>query len=103
VRGAARLPIVGSERVARFTAGFVAKGFWTGASLRRVEANGRASVLLSRDGADYAFVTVSASPSGIDRVLWVLNPPKLAAISRPRSTSPVPPARAGSTTDHRVH
>jgi hypothetical protein len=46
---------------------------------RFVEANGEGSALLSRDGVAFAVVTVAASAEGIDQVLWMRNPEKLAA------------------------
>jgi hypothetical protein len=36
---------------------------------------------LSRDSAVFAVCTVSACAEGIDQVLWVFNPDKLAAVS----------------------
>jgi RNA polymerase sigma-70 factor (TIGR02957 family) len=80
VRTAARVPITGRERVAKFIAAF-ASHFWTGMALTWVETNGQASVLLSRHGAPAALATIDASTQGIDRIMWVLRPSKLTAIS----------------------
>ncbi|WP_280370199.1 RNA polymerase sigma-70 factor [Nocardia wallacei] len=78
---ASRIPVVGRTRVARYVAAF-ASHFWTGVTLDWVEANGRASVLISRDGAAVAWVTVGAADSEhIDRVYWVLNPDKLGRLA----------------------
>lgn len=66
--------------MAKFIASF-ASHFWTGANLTWVETNGETSVLLSRDGQVYALATIHASDQGIDQLLWVMNPAKLAAIS----------------------
>lgn len=37
----------------------------------------------SRDGAVYGLLTVSASAEGIDQVLWVVAPEKIAAVAAP--------------------
>jgi RNA polymerase sigma-70 factor (ECF subfamily) len=42
-----------------------------------VEANGRSSVLITRDGVPSAWLTVSGGADGIDRIYWVMNPEKL--------------------------
>jgi RNA polymerase sigma-70 factor (TIGR02957 family) len=81
VRTAARAPVSGRERVAKFIAAF-ASHFWTGITVRWVETNGQASVLLSRDGFPIAFATINASPQGIDQIMWILRPSKLAAIAK---------------------
>ena len=81
VRTAARAPVSGRERVAKFIATF-ASHFWTGITLRWIEANGQASVLLSRDSMPIALATIDASAEGIDQIMWILRPSKLAAISR---------------------
>jgi RNA polymerase sigma-70 factor (ECF subfamily) len=81
VRTAARIPVSGRERVAKFIATF-ASHFWTGITLTWIEANGQASVLLSRDGIPIALATIDASAEGIDQIMWILRPSKLAAISR---------------------
>ncbi|HEY4051040.1 MAG TPA: RNA polymerase subunit sigma-24, partial [Acidobacteriaceae bacterium] len=49
VRTAARAPVFGRQRVAKFIAAF-ASHFWTGIKLRWIERNGQASVLLLRAG-----------------------------------------------------
>jgi RNA polymerase sigma-70 factor (TIGR02957 family) len=82
VRTAARVPITGRERVAKFIAAF-ASHFWTGMTLTWVETNGQASVLLSRDGLPAAFATIDASTEGIDRIMWILRPSKLTAVALP--------------------
>jgi hypothetical protein len=46
---AAPRPIAGQARVAKFVVGILTKA-WSGAVLDRVEANGRAAVLVSREG-----------------------------------------------------
>ncbi|WP_062995214.1 RNA polymerase sigma factor SigJ [Nocardia mikamii] len=79
---ASRVPVVGRDRVAKYVAAF-ASHFWTGVTLDRVEANGRASVLISRDGEAVAWLTVGAADSEhIDRVYWILNPDKLSRLAQ---------------------
>ncbi|WP_229739046.1 RNA polymerase sigma-70 factor [Edaphobacter dinghuensis] len=79
VRTAARAPVSGRQRVAKFIASF-ASHFWTGITLTQIEANGQASILISRDGVPVAFATIDASEKGIDQIMWILRPSKLAAI-----------------------
>jgi RNA polymerase sigma-70 factor (ECF subfamily) len=81
VRTAARAPVTGRQRVAKFIAAF-ASHFWMGMELTWVETNGQASVVLSRDGVPAALATIDASTQGIDRIMWVMRPSKLTAISR---------------------
>jgi len=42
--------------------------------------NGQTSAVLVRDGSPYAVLTVTASTEGIDHVLWIVNPEKIAAV-----------------------
>jgi hypothetical protein len=51
-------------------------------TLARVETNGLAAVLVSRDGVPVALTTIDASAPGIDQIVWILRPSKLAAISK---------------------
>jgi RNA polymerase sigma-70 factor (TIGR02957 family) len=83
VRTAARAPVSGRDRVAKFIAAF-ASHFWTGMTLAWVETNGQASVLISRDSIPVAFATIDASAQGIDQIMWIMRPSKLARISTPR-------------------
>ncbi|HEV7732050.1 MAG TPA: RNA polymerase sigma-70 factor [Candidatus Binatia bacterium] len=78
---AARKPVAGRARVAKFIAS-LASHFWSGVTLTWVEANGLASVVVSRGGAAVALATISASSEGIDQLLWIMRPSKLAAVSR---------------------
>lgn len=78
---AARVPVSGRERVAKFIAA-VASHFWNGVTLAWVETNGQASVLMSRDGVPVALATVDASAQGIDQIMWIMRQSKLAAISK---------------------
>lgn len=80
VRTAARAPVSGSARVAKFIASF-AWHFWTEVSLKFVNTNGQTSVLISRNGDAVGLVTIDASEQGIERVMWILRPSKLTAIA----------------------
>ena len=82
MRGASRIPVHGRTVVAKFLRAFAPK-FWPGTALSWIEANGQASVLISRDDAVTALLTVTASTEGIDRLMWVLSPEKLSQISTP--------------------
>lgn len=77
---AARIPVVGRARVARFIAAFASK-FWEGTDVAWIEANGQTSLLLSRGETVLALLTVDASDQGIDQIRWVMNPAKLATLS----------------------
>src|SRR4051794_4291663 len=68
---AARTPIAGRERVARFIAAF-ASHFWTGVMLTWVQTNGQSSVLISRDSAVLTIPTIDASAEGIGQILWMM-------------------------------
>ncbi|SES21393.1 RNA polymerase sigma-70 factor, ECF subfamily [Pedococcus cremeus] len=76
---AARRPVVGRDKVARFVAGWA--DWWTGTSLTWLETNGRPSVLVTRGDSALALLTISSSGSGIDQLLWVMAPAKLAPIA----------------------
>ena len=80
VRTAAHAPVSGRERVAKFIVSF-ASHFWMGITLAWVETNGQASVLISRGALPVALATIDASAQGIDQIMWIMRPSKLAAIS----------------------
>src|SRR5262249_30516946 len=79
---AARTPIAGRERVAKFITA-VASHFWNGVTLTLIQTNGQSSVLIARDGAIVAVATIDASAQGINQILWMMRPSKLTAISKP--------------------
>jgi RNA polymerase sigma-70 factor (TIGR02957 family) len=79
---AAGKPVTGRERVARFISA-AATHFWSGVTVAVVEANGQGCALISRDGAVVALVTVGASEEGIDQIMWMLRPSKLAGVLPP--------------------
>ncbi len=86
---AARTEVIGRERVAKFISAF-ASHFWSGVKVEWVNANGQASVLITRDGAIVTLVTIDASAEGIGQILWMMRPSKLSAISRQSSATPHP-------------
>ncbi|QQM47212.1 RNA polymerase sigma-70 factor [Streptomyces liliifuscus] len=90
VRGASRIPVLGSARVAKYLAAFAPR-FWPGAGTECVEANGRPAVLVSHEGRAVALLAVDASARGIERIMWVMNPAKLdpyvRSLSSPRGTA----------------
>ena len=82
MRGAARRPVRGKTVVAKFLMAF-APTFWPRTRLAWIEANGQASVLISRDDVVVALLAITASAEGIDRLMWVLSEEKLTRISTP--------------------
>lgn len=76
---AARRPVVGRDRVARLVAGF-APVFWPGTDLTWLTTNGAPSVLVRQDGAPLALLSLDVSDAGIERLLWVMVPDKLALL-----------------------
>ncbi|MDF0514257.1 RNA polymerase sigma-70 factor [Agromyces sp. H3Y2-19a] len=77
---ASKVPVVGRERVAKFVRAFHAH-FWDGVDLTEAETNGQPSVLLSKEGATFAVITIVTGRDGIDQVLWMMNPDKLGAVA----------------------
>jgi len=77
---ASKFPVVGRPRVAKYHHAF-AEHFWVGVEVEPAEVNGYPAVKLRRDGEFFAVLTVRATTEGIDRVLWMMNPQKLAALS----------------------
>jgi RNA polymerase sigma-70 factor (TIGR02957 family) len=77
-----RRPVVGVLRVAKFL-NAISRWFWDGVDVQWANTNGQTSAVLRRDGTVQAVLTVSASTDGIDQVLWMFNPEKIAAVSVP--------------------
>ena len=78
---AVQKPVAGREHVAKLIAAF-SSHYWAGLTLEWAEVNGQWSVLLLRDGRVAALATIDASVQGIDQILWLMRPSKLAAVSR---------------------
>ncbi|MBB6145301.1 DNA polymerase IIIc chi subunit [Silvibacterium bohemicum] len=68
---------------AKFIAVF-ASHFWIDMTLAWVETNGRLAALMWRDGKPVMLATTNASAEGIDQIMWIMRPSKLAAIPVPR-------------------
>ncbi|MFE0453666.1 RNA polymerase sigma-70 factor [Streptomyces sp. NPDC058914] len=77
MRGASRIPVAGRTHVSKYLVAFAPR-FWPQADVRWVEANGRPAVLVSADGQAVALLSVDVSVRGIERIMWVMNPAKLA-------------------------
>lgn len=80
VRRAARHPVVGRSRVARFVAAF-APTFWPRTEITWLSTNGAPSVLIRQDGVAVAVLGLDVSGDGIERLMWVMAPDKLAHVS----------------------
>ncbi|UOX92062.1 RNA polymerase sigma-70 factor [Amycolatopsis sp. FBCC-B4732] len=76
---ASRIPVRGATTVAKYIRAFATR-FWAGVSVTPAFVNGAHAMLLSRDGEVFTVLTVTASGEGIDQVLWMMNPGKLAAV-----------------------
>lgn len=79
--GAARIPVLGGPRIAKFVASFKTH-FWVGTTVRWRRANGAPAALIERDGVLVAFASIDASANGIERVLWIMSPSKLEAFAK---------------------
>src|SRR5215813_8927554 len=73
-------PVAGRHNVAKLIAAF-SSHYWAGLTLEWTEVNGQWSVVLLRDGRIAALATIDVSAQGIDQILWVMRPSKLAAVS----------------------
>jgi RNA polymerase sigma-70 factor (TIGR02957 family) len=76
----ARTVVAGAARVAKFIAAF-SSWYWNGVDVRWMTANGRPAAVLRRGDTVLGVVTIDASGDGIERLLWMMNPDKLAAAS----------------------
>jgi RNA polymerase sigma-70 factor (ECF subfamily) len=76
-----RRPVEGRDRVAHYYAS-VGAFMGQGVTIKWIETNGQASALVLRNGAVTAVATVEATAEGIFRVLLMMRPSKLRAISR---------------------
>jgi hypothetical protein len=74
--------VVGVVRVAKFL-NAISRWFWDGMDVRWASTNGQTSAVLLRNGTVCAVLTVTPSAEGIDHVLWMVNPEKIAAVPVP--------------------
>lgn len=77
---AARIPVIGRVKVAKFVAKATSK-FWNGVSLEWMEVNGQAAVAILRGDTIGGMATIGASEQGIDEIMWMMKPSKLSSIS----------------------
>ncbi|MEV5905928.1 RNA polymerase sigma-70 factor [Streptomyces sp. NBC_00015] len=77
IRGASKIPVSGRAHVSRYLAAFAPR-FWPQADVRWVEANGQSAVLVQSGGDEVALLCLDVSSQGIERIMWVMNPAKLA-------------------------
>jgi RNA polymerase sigma-70 factor (ECF subfamily) len=86
---AARRPITGAEKVARFLVGIGAKGLEIpGMQVRLTEVNGLLGVAAWVDGEPFVSISPVVEDGRIDQVLVVANPDKLAGLGAPPSGTP---------------
>jgi RNA polymerase sigma-70 factor (ECF subfamily) len=76
VKLAARIPVIGATRVAKFVAAFSGH-FWTGKTIEWVEVNGQPAVALAENGSVTTMLTLTSTARRITRLLWVMSPDKL--------------------------
>jgi RNA polymerase sigma-70 factor (ECF subfamily) len=83
---AARKPVIGRERVARFLLGVIEK-FTAGVEAVPALINGEPGFIGIRDGVAMAAWTVEIGPDGVQRFLNVMNPAKLSRLTVPSGHS----------------
>jgi RNA polymerase sigma-70 factor (ECF subfamily) len=86
ITGAARIPVLGRERVAKCIATFSPR-IWPELALTWIQVNGQPSVLMERGGSAYVLLAMEISPQGIRQIMWGMNPAKLSTISQSLQTS----------------
>jgi RNA polymerase sigma-70 factor (ECF subfamily) len=77
---AARIPVVGRQRVASFIAAF-SSHFWTGKVIEVVELNGQPAAQLVQDGVVTTSIVLVSSAEGVRQLQWVMSPAKLGRLS----------------------
>lgn len=77
---ATRFPVVGALPVAQLHRAW--SRIWAEVDVEFGVANGQAVAILRQQGAPFAVLAIDASAEGIERVLWMMNPPKIAAFYR---------------------
>jgi RNA polymerase sigma-70 factor (ECF subfamily) len=76
---ASRIPVFGALRVAKYHRAF-AERFWAGVEVEWGTANGQSVALLRGPSGIFAVLTVLVSRGRVERVLWMMNPAKIAAL-----------------------
>jgi RNA polymerase sigma-70 factor (TIGR02957 family) len=77
---AARIPVNGRSRVAKFVAAFSGH-FWAGKTIDWVELNGQHAVTLTENGTVTTALTMTVGDAGIQQLMWMMNPDKLGRVS----------------------
>jgi RNA polymerase sigma-70 factor (TIGR02957 family) len=80
VKLAARIPVAGRSRVAKFVAAF-SSHFWIGKTIDWVELNGQPAATISEDGVVTTVAMITASDDGIRQIHWIMSPGKLAHVA----------------------
>jgi RNA polymerase sigma-70 factor (ECF subfamily) len=80
VARATKIVVTGAAAVAKLVRAWSGGDFWDGVQTAVATLNGASAMLLKRDGTTFGVVTVVGSSDGIDQVMWILNPAKLAAV-----------------------
>jgi RNA polymerase sigma-70 factor (ECF subfamily) len=80
VKLAARIPVAGRSRVAKFIAAF-SSHFWIGKTIDWVELNGQPAATISEDGVVTTVAMISASGDGIRQIHWIMSPGKLGHVA----------------------
>ena len=80
---AARRPIHGPDKIARFLSGITRRGP-TNVESQVIEANGAPAVLLRTEDGPYGLITADTAQDKVQTIYILVNPKKLAAIDRSR-------------------
>jgi RNA polymerase sigma factor (sigma-70 family) len=84
-RQVSRTVVMGAARVAKYVAAF-STGYWQGVEVEWVTTNGQSSAVMRRadtalgGGTVLGIVTIVASEAGIEQLLWMMNPDKIATM-----------------------
>lgn len=77
---AARTPVAGAARVAKFVAAF-SRHFWKQKTIDWVQLNGQPAVILSERGIVTTALAVVTTDEHITRLLWIMSPDKLRHVT----------------------
>ncbi|WP_347975843.1 RNA polymerase sigma-70 factor [Microbacterium sp. ProA8] len=80
VKLAARIPVAGRSRVAKFVAAF-SSHFWIGKTIGWAELNGQPAATVSEDGVVTTVAMITASDDGIRQIHWIMSPGKLGHVA----------------------
>ncbi|KAF2413388.1 RNA polymerase subunit sigma-24 [Microbacterium sp. B35-04] len=80
VKLAARIPVAGRSRVAKFIAAF-SSHFWIGKTIDWVELNGQPAATISEGGVVTTVAMITATDDGIRQIHWIMSPDKLGHVA----------------------